>query len=43
METNPSATDVEVNMSDQDNGLYYIELRARGVRGIRKVVKQGLE
>jgi len=36
-------TTVSVNMADYEHGVYYLELRAAGVRGIQKVVKQGLK
>ena len=42
-EVDRASTSVEVNMMDYDNGVYYIELRAAGMRSIQKVVKQGLE
>jgi len=42
-EVAPLSTLVEINMSDYENGVYYLELRAKGMRVIKRVVKQGLE
>jgi len=42
-EVDQTAVSVELDMADYENGVYYIELRAAGMRGIKKVVKQGLE
>ena len=42
-EVTSGASSVDINMSTYEHGIYYIELRATGVRGIQKIVKQGLE
>jgi len=39
----PLTTSVNLNMTGYEQGIYYIELRTDGKRGIQKVVKHGLE
>ena len=39
----PNLTNMEVNLSDYQNGVYYIALIGKGKRMIKKVVKEGLE
>ena len=41
--TAPDATAVNLDMREYEDGIYYIELRTAGMRGIQKVVKQGLK
>ena len=38
-----STTSTTIDLADYQNGIYYVELRAVGIRSIKKVVKQGLE
>ena len=42
-EVAPLATSVSINMKEYEDGMYYIELRTAGRRGMQKVMKQGLE
>ena len=32
-----------IDLADYQNGIYYVELRATGIRSVKKLVKQGLE
>jgi len=41
--TTSSAAALEVDLSDYQNGVYYIQLRSKGQRIIKKIIKHGLE
>ena len=36
-------TTTTIDLADYQNGIYYVELRATGIRSVKKLVKQGLE
>ena len=38
-----STTSTTIDLADYQNGIYYVQLKATGIRSIKKLVKQGLD